>query len=114
MIPGCQVTGVTKRSEVDLESLLTNARGLALSYLSLLIDQFQGTESFLPRLISFTERARELLAKEDMDVLKQIASEELTRTLDMADELSLSAEEEEYTEQLLSRFRAQTGKGGAE
>ena len=114
MIPGCQVTGVTKRSEVDLESLLTNARGLALNYLSLLIDQFQGTESFLPRLISFTERARELLAKEDMDVLKQIASEELTRTLDMADELPLSAEEGEYTEQLLSRFRAQTGKGGAE
>lgn len=114
MIPGCQVTGVTTRRNVDLEILLTNARGIALDYLSLIIDQFQGTESFLPRLIRFTTMALELLAKEDVDVLKQLSSEELTRTLDMADELPLSAEEEEYTEQLLSRFRVQTGKGGAE
>ena len=117
MIPGCQVTGVTTRTGVDLEILLTNARGIALEYLSLLIDQFQGTESFMPRLVSFTAMAQELLAKEDIDVLKQLASEELTRTLDMADEAPLSAEEEEYMEQLLSRFRtgtgADAGKGGA-
>jgi len=117
MIPGCQVTGVTTRTGVDLEILLTNARGIALEYLSLLIDQFQGTESFMPRLVSFTAMAQELLAKEDIDVLKQLASEELTRTLDMADEAPISAEEEEYMEQLLSRFRtgtgADAGKGGA-
>lgn len=113
MIPGCQVTGVTTRHNVDLETVLTNARGIALEYLSLIIDQFQGTEAFVPRLVSFTAMARELLAKEDVDVLKQLASEELTRTLDMTDKLPLSAEEEAHVEQLLALFRAGTSAGGA-
>lgn len=113
MIPGCSVTGVTTRTGVDLEILLTNARGIALEYLSLIIDQFQGTESFLPRLISFTAMAQELLAKEDMDTLRELASEELTHTLGMLDEVPLSAEDEASMERLLARFRAQTGAGGA-
>lgn len=113
MIPGCQVTGVTTRRNVDLEILLTNARGIALEYLSILIDQFQGTESFLPRLVSFTAMAQELLAKEDIDTLKQLASEELTYTLGMLDEAPLSADDEASVERLLARFRAQTGEGGA-
>ena len=113
MIPGCPVTGVTTRRNVDLEILLTNARGIALEYLSLIIDQFQGTESFLPRLVSFTAMAQELLAKEDVDTLKQLASEELTRTLGMLDEVPLSADDEASVERLLARFRVQTGAGGA-
>ena len=117
MIPGCPVTGVTTRTGVDLERLLTNARGLALEYLSLIIDQFQGTEHFMPRLIGFTAMAQELLAKEDIDELKQLASEELTQTLGMLDEVPLSADDEASLERLLARFRAQTGagagKGGA-
>lgn len=113
MLPGCPVTGVTTRTDVDLEILLTNARGLALEYLSLIIDQFQGTEHFLPRLISFTAMARELLAKEDLDELRQLASEELTHTLGMLDEVPLSADDEASLERLLARFRAQTGEGGA-
>lgn len=117
MIPGCPVTGVTTRTGVDLEILLTNARGLALEYLSLIIDQFQGTESFMPRLISFTAMAQELLAKEDIDELKQLASEELTHTLGRLDEVPLSADDEASLERLLARFRngtgAGAGKGGA-
>lgn len=107
----CPVTGVTTRTGVDLERLLTNARGLALEYLSLLIDQFQGTESFLPRLISFTAMALELLAKEDIDTLRQLASEELTRALGMLDEAPLSADDEASLERLLARFRNGSGNG---
>lgn len=114
MLHECPVTGVTTRTGVDLERLLTNARGLALEYLSLLIDQFQGTESFLPRLISFTAMALELLAKEDIDTLRQLASEELTHTLDMLDNTAFSEAEEDYIEQLLAKFRAGTGAGTGE
>lgn len=111
MIPGCPVTGVTTRTGVDLEILLTNARGIALEYLSLLVDQFQGTEVFLPRLVSFTAMAQELLAKEDIDELKQLTSEELTHTLGMLDEVPLSADDEASMERLLARFRNGTGAG---
>lgn len=111
MLPDCSVTGVTTRRNVDLEILLTNARGLALEYLSLLVDQFQGTEHFLPRLVSFTAMAQELLAKEDLDELRQLASEELTHTLGMLDEVPLSADDEASLERLLARFRSGNGSG---
>lgn len=112
-IPGFDTTGITTRSGIDLEVMLTDLRGVVLHHMMLLIDRFQGTEGFGARITEFYERAHWLLAKEDMMQLAEVMLDELESGLRAQDEPS--DEDLAAVERLLARFRAGTeGKQGGE
>lgn len=78
-LPDFPETNVTERAGVDLARALTDLRAVALAHIDLIIDQFEGTEKFLPQLYRAVELSESVLSREDVRNIAQVVVAQLVR-----------------------------------